>query len=212
MEKNSQRRFQAYPLFEDDEEYIAISDIKQYHFCPRIIYFSKVLGVEERLTESEEKGKEAHNDFHKKEKRRSSLFGLKSIKIIQKWTALYIKSEKLRLHGILDMLIKTDNEFIPVEFKYTKAPNRPQKGHIYQIVAYSLLVEESFHTIVKRVAIYYSKDDKILIIPLTEEMRSHVLWTLKQILKIIHEEKLPETFPPERKCKSCGYFWICKRA
>lgn len=199
-------------MSEDEEEYIAVSDVKQYHFCPRIIYFSKVLGVEERLTESEEKGKEAHNDFHIKEKRRTTLFGLKSIKPIQKWTALYIKSRKLKLHGTLDMLIRTNNEFIPVEFKNTKAPNKPQKGHIYQIVAYSLLVEENFHTIIKRVAIYYSKEDKILIIPLTEEMRNHVLWTLKQILKIIYTEKLPETLPPESKCRSCGYFWICKRA
>ncbi|MGQ9469554.1 MAG: CRISPR-associated protein Cas4 [Nitrososphaerales archaeon] len=199
-------------MSEDEEEYIAISDIKQYHFCPRIIYFSKVLGVRERLTESEEKGREAHNDFHMKEKRRTTLFGLKSIKPTQKWTALYIRSEKLKLHGSLDMLIKNNDEFIPVEFKNTKAPKKPQKGHIYQVVAYSLLIEENFHTIVKRVAIYYSKEDKILIIPLTEEMRNHVLWTLERILKIIRTEKLPETLPPESKCKSCGYLWVCKRA
>jgi CRISPR-associated exonuclease Cas4 len=154
-------------LSEEEPELIAVTDIKQYHFCPRIIYFVRVLGVEERTTESEEEGKEAHGDFHRKEKRRTTLLGGKTIKVEQKWTALQLKSEKLGIEGTVDMVAKTPEGYVIIEYKMTYMPRRIHPGHLYQAAAYAMLVEETFKTIMRKLYIYYEKSGKFFEIPLT---------------------------------------------
>ena len=198
-------------MSEEEPELIAVTDIKQYHFCPRIIYFTKVLGVEERTTESEEEGKEAHDDFHKKERRRTTLLGGKTLKVEQKWTALQLKSEKLGIEGTVDMIAKTPEGYVIVEYKMTYMPKKILPSHLYQAAAYAMLVEEAFKTIVRKLYVYYEKSNRALEIPLTENIRRHVIWTIGRIRRIIQEEKLPDA-KPSRKCRSCGYRWICKEA
>ncbi|MDW8033641.1 MAG: CRISPR-associated protein Cas4 [Nitrososphaerota archaeon] len=198
-------------MSEEEPELIPVTDIKQYHFCPRIIYFMRVFCTKERTTESEELGKKAHGDFHKKEKRRTTLLGCKTIRVEQKWTALRLKSEKLGLEGIVDMVVKTPEGYSVIEYKMTNMPNKIMPSHLYQVAAYAMLVEEAFKTIVRKLYIYYEKDKKFLEIPMTENIRRHVIWTVGRIRSIIEKEKLPSV-KPSRKCKSCGYKWICKEA
>ncbi|MEM1548398.1 MAG: CRISPR-associated protein Cas4 [Thermoproteota archaeon] len=198
-------------MSEEEPELVAATDIKQYHFCPRIIYFTRVLGVEERTTESEEEGREAHTEFHRKERRRTTLLGGKTIKIEQKWTALRLKSEKLGLEGMVDMVVKTPEGYAIVEYKMTNMPKRIMPGHLYQAAAYAMLVEEVFKTIVRKLYVYYEKSGKFLEIPMTDTIRKHVVWTIGKIRNIIKEEKLPPA-KSSGKCKSCGYRWVCKEA
>ncbi|MEM3414687.1 MAG: CRISPR-associated protein Cas4 [Thermoproteota archaeon] len=198
-------------MSEEEPELIAATDIKQYHFCPRIIYFTRVLGVEERTTASEEEGKEAHEEFHKKERRRTTLLGGKTIKVEQKWTALQLKSEKLGIEGIVDMVVKTPEGYAVIEYKMTTMPKRIMPGHLYQAAAYAMLVEEAFRTVVRKLYVHYEKSNKLLEIPMTENIRRHVLWTIEQIRSIIEKEKLPPA-KSSGKCKSCGYRWICREA
>lgn len=198
-------------LSEYEDELIPASDIRQYQFCPRIIYFTKILGVNERMTESEDEGKRAHTNFHEKEKRRTTLFGVKSMKIEKKWVNYFIRSERLGLQGTVDMIVKIEDEFIVVEFKETEAPKRIPDGHIYQVAAYALLVEEKFKTIIRRLIIHYSKNNKTIEVPLTDNIRNHVHWITKKIQKILSREILPMA-RPSSKCNSCGYNWICRGA
>ncbi|MEM1554639.1 MAG: CRISPR-associated protein Cas4 [Thermoproteota archaeon] len=198
-------------MSEEEDNLIPVTDIKQYHFCPRIIYFMRVLGVEERTTEYEEIGKEAHLEFHRKEKRRTTLFGGKNIRIEQKWTALRLKSEKLGIEGMIDMVVKTKEGYAIVEYKTMKMPKKIPPAHLYQAAAYAMLVEEAFKTIVRKLYVYYEKSGKFVEIPMTESIRKHVIWTIERIRNIIEKEKLPPV-KTSRKCKSCGYKWICKEA
>ena len=195
----------------DELDLVWASDIRQYHFCPRIIYFTKVLGVQERTTESEKKGKESHKEFHRKEARRSTLLGGKRLKVKKRWTGLYLASRKLRLHGVVDLVAETDKGFIVVEFKEAKCPRNPPEGHVYQAAAYAMLVEEHFNTIVRTVLIYYAEDKRFHEISMSDALRKHVRWTISKIRKIMEEERLPPV-RETRKCPSCGYLWICKAA
>jgi len=198
-------------LSEEEPELITATDVKQYHFCPRIIYFTKVLGVEERTTESEKEGKNAHIEFHRKEKRRTTLLGGKTLKVEQKWTALRLKSEKLGVEGMVDMVVKTPEGYAVIEYKMTSMPKRIMPGHLYQAATYAMLVEEAFRTIVRKIYVYYEKSRRFIEIPRTESIRRHVVWTIGRIRDIIEKEKLPPA-KTSRKCKSCGYRWICKEA
>jgi len=131
-------------LSEEEPELITATDIKNYHFCPRIVYFTRVLGFRERTTELEEEGRKAHDEFHRKERRRLTLLGEKTVMVEQKWTALWLKSEKLGLEGVVDMVAKTPEGYVIVEYKNIRTPQKITPDHLYQAAAYAMLVEEAF--------------------------------------------------------------------
>jgi len=181
--------------------------IRQYYFCPRIIYFLGVLGYSERLTESMVEGKEFHSFEERKAKRRRSVAGERREPVKSVWSKLSVVSEKLGLYGVIDEVYETENGLVIVENKFMKAPRKPYPGHVYQSVAYAMLAEERIGKIARKIIIKYLRDDKVFEIPLTEDLKRHVLWTISRIKSIIEGEKLPKGNP--RRCGNCGFTKIC---
>ncbi|MFB3766367.1 MAG: CRISPR-associated protein Cas4 [Methanotrichaceae archaeon] len=138
---------------------ITVSDVKQYLYCPKIVYFDHVLHVPKPPDQKLETGKEKHDDITAKERRRkgATFYILNSIK--QKLFHVALESSTLCLKGVLDYLIKTEREYIPVDYKFgiSNAGN-VHLNHKYQLVAYALLVEDCSKTIVRRGYVYYSRD------------------------------------------------------
>jgi len=88
-----------------------------------------------------------------------------------------------------------------------KAPRKPYPGHIYQAAAYAMLAEEKIGKIARKIIIKYLRDNKVFEIPLTEDLKRHVLWTISRIKSIIEGEKLPRGNP--KRCGNCGFTKIC---
>lgn len=183
--------------------------IKQYYFCPRIIYFLGVLGCSERLTESMIEGVEFHSSEGEKAKRRRSVAGGRREQVKYVWRRLSVASERLGLYGVVDEVYETENGLVVVESKLMKAPRKPYPGHIYQAVAYAMMVEEKIGRMVRKIIVKYLRDDKTFEIPLTEDLKKHVLWTIRRIKSIIQKEKLPKG--NHRKCRNCGFTKICSK-
>lgn len=181
--------------------------IKQYYFCPRIIYFLGVLGYSERLTESMIEGKDFHSSEEQKAKRRRSVAGERRESAKSVWSKLSVVSEKLGLYGVIDEVYEVENGLVVVENKFMKAPRKPYPGHIYQAAAYAMLAEEKIGKLTRKIIIKYLRDKKVFEIPLTEDIKKHVLWIISRIKSIIEKEKLPRG--NYRKCGNCGFAKIC---
>ena len=52
------------------------------------------------------------------------------------------QARSLPLRGRPDLLIRQGNAIIPVEVKTGRTPREPYRGHVLQLLAYCLLVEE----------------------------------------------------------------------
>ncbi len=195
-------------LFEDKlSNLIPVTWIKQYHFCPRIIYYLGVLGCNEKLTESMIEGKEFHLTEEGRAKRRKTVAGRRREDVKALWSRLAVASTKIGLYGIIDEVSETNNGLIIVESKFMKAPKKPYLSHIYQAAAYAMLAEEALGKIARKIAIKYIRDNKTFEIPLTEDLKKHVLWTVSRIKSIINNEKIPRgNF---KMCKNCGFTKIC---
>ncbi|RLG43754.1 MAG: CRISPR-associated protein Cas4, partial [Thermoproteota archaeon] len=137
------------------EELIPVTWIKQYHFCPRIIYFLGVLGATERTTESMFEGKTKHLREEKLEKRRKTLGGDKRTKVKRKWTKLYVASERLGIVGVIDEVVEINGELAIVEVKHSKPTRKPPKHHLYQAVAYAMLAEEALRKPIRHIILRY---------------------------------------------------------
>jgi CRISPR-associated exonuclease Cas4 len=196
-------------LSEDDDRLIPVTWIKQYYFCPRIIYYLGVLGFTERITESMIEGGEFHSSEERKIKRRKTLAGEKREKIKASWSKLHVVSKRLGLYGTIDEVADVGGGLVVVENKFMKSPMKPHPGHVYQAVAYAMLAEEALNKPVRRVMVRYLRDGKSFEIPVTEDLKRHVLWTVSKIKSIIEEEKAPRE-SNQKKCRNCGYRKICK--
>jgi len=194
------------------EDLIPVTWIKQYHFCPRIIYFLGVLGVTERTTESMLEGKTKHLGEEKLELRRKTLGGDRKTRVTQRWTRLHVASERLGLIGIVDEVVEIDGELAIVEVKHSEPPKKTPKHHLYQAVAYAMLAEEALMKPIRRIIIRYLPSGKTHEVEITEAMKKHIKWTVRQIKRIINEEKIPKPpSKPKKQCHGCGWHWICKR-
>ncbi len=197
-------------LSEEEKELIPVTWIKQYHYCPRIIYFLGVLGVEERTTESMLEGKESHIKEDIKGRRRKTLDKHRKIPVKQRWRKLEVASERLGIIGVVDEVIDTGKELAIVEVKHAYPSRKPPPGHIYQAIAYAMLAEEKINKPIRKIILKYLPSQKTFEIPITEHMKKHVIWTIKQINKILNEEKIPQ-YKQTKKCHGCGWQWICRK-
>jgi|Deesub1362B_J571_1020462.scaffolds.fasta_scaffold04679_4 CRISPR-associated exonuclease Cas4 len=172
---------------------IDVSDIAQFLYCPKKIYFMKVLGV--RMSKPKmEFGREIHEEMYGRFRRRKSL---KNYTILEN---LYLESERYGLKGFVDLVLKSEREVIPVDIKFTRFEEVHYNWKM-QIVAYGVLVEENFGRIVKRAFIYNVSKKEWKELKIFPEDRKMLRKVVKSIEDIIRNERIPEV----RKSKKCGY-------
>jgi CRISPR/Cas system-associated exonuclease Cas4 (RecB family) len=79
-------------------------------------------------------------------------------------------------------------------------------------VAYALLVEENFSSIVKRGFVNYIPEQLILQFEITPTMKSYVKRVIGHVKRIIKEETLPPIRVAKNKCRGgCGHKQTCQR-
>jgi CRISPR-associated exonuclease Cas4 len=112
-----------------------------------------------------------------------------------------------RLVGKPDYLVKTGGGLIPVEVKSANAPNIPYLGHLLQLAAYCLLVEENTgwsppHGLLKYADALYEVD-------FTPELRRELLDTLTEMRQARLAQNVNRSHSQPNKCTACGYRYIC---
>ncbi|GIU71802.1 MAG: CRISPR-associated protein Cas4 [Candidatus Nitrosocaldaceae archaeon] len=192
-----------------DEIYITGTDIKNHIFCPRIIYFKRVMDIEPKLYSQQLNAKFEHELEEDKERKRK--YVLPNIKADNITYNLSIRSERLRSSAIIDCVIEYDNRLIPVEFKVAKSRNgKAYADHKYQLTFYALLLEDMYNKDVNEGYINYLIDSKIVRIIITDAMKLYVRRLITNIRNNIENEKLPPITVSKKKCfGGCGYRYVC---
>ena len=107
------------------------------------------------------------------------------------------------MKGVLDCLIHTPNgEYIPVDYKYQSSEHgRIHLHHKYQLVGYSLLVDENYGTNVRRGFIYYANENKTIPLEITFYLKKYLVRTIQKIKELIAKQQEP----PVKSCPAaCG--------
>jgi len=199
-------------LYETTQQiWLTVTDIKQYFYCKAIPYINHVLGIYEQQKEYQTQGKEAHQELSKLEKRRKTILKhIKTNKNTKKLFRINITSNKHKITGILDCLIKQENKYIPIEYKQAKTQKgKPHPHHKYQLVAYAIILDDIYNTITTKGYIYYHLDDKLIKININETMKNHVIKAINHIREMITTENEPLVRPQTPKCIACGYRRYC---
>ena len=196
------------------EFFVSVTDVKHYVYCPRLVYFDRVLHATPVFGSQQEEGKESHEDYVGKElRRKDAIYYSPEFVGVEKLLFNPLSSDALGLQGNVDLIIKTvKSEFVPVEYKNMRSDDgRVCMDHKYQLVAYALLIEETFGAVVKRGFVNYIPETLILQFEITPTMKSHVKRVLGHIKRIIQDEELPPIRVAKHKCTGgCGHKQTCQ--
>lgn len=181
-----------------------VSDIKQYFYCPRVLYFTYVRPMPKQATFKMEMGKEEHEVIEELEKRRLlKRYGLEDGK---REFHLQLKSERLGINGKLDLLIRSSRGLFPVEFKFSS--RKPATNHKYQLAAYALLVEERFNQPVRQGFLYFQPSKSIYPVLFSQGVKDFTKRTLQRMLDLIYSEQVPP-LPRRGRCVDCEFRNYC---
>jgi len=182
-----------------------VSDLKQYLYCPRVVYFHYVLPVEKKVTYKMQVGKELHQVIAELEKRRKlRRYGLKEgVRFFDLW----LSSERIGLRGRLDMMIQTPQGCYPVDFKFTEG--RPHRNHLYQLAGYAVLIEDQFGLPVRAGFVYLIPSKEALVSEIGAERKEEVMAILEDMRKMVLSEEMPEPSSSRSRCRECEFQNYC---
>ena len=178
--------------------------IRQYLFCPRVVYFLEVLNIP-KVSPIWVK-EEAH---HKKQtelfKRRTlSRFGLIDAEFKNNVT---LSGDDLNFYGICDGLIVSQTHIYPVEIKLHG--DKPTKAQRMQLIAYGILAEKKFAKTFDLGFVLYEKNGKTVPIKVSENDKQEVITKVNEIIEMILVGKLPYSSADDEKCTQCEFENYC---
>ncbi|MBI4332397.1 MAG: CRISPR-associated protein Cas4 [Chloroflexi bacterium] len=184
---------------------LTVSDIKQFVYCRRVVYFTYNLPIRRPTTYKMEEGKLEHDHVASLEERRS----LKAYGIGEGEREFNVSlfSPRLGLSGKLDMVIKSGGEVIPVDFK--NSGGGVELNHKYQLTAYALLVEDRWNRPVRRGFIYLVPQKKAQEVAITPNMRLFVHRVLADAREMIETEAMPPATRQKQHCRDCEFRNFC---
>lgn len=184
------------------------TDLKQYLYCPRILYYHHCLPDIRPITYKMEAGIRAHESESAREARRSLRpYGLKEA---ERQFDVWVESKELNLCGRIDLVLKTPDgktdQVCPVEFKMSHRAGNHWK---IQLAAYALLLEDNWNVKAKQGYIYLIAQRRAEPIKLTTRLKKRVEQALAQMAEISLKESWPAAQKQRGKCRNCEFRRFC---
>lgn len=189
--------------------YVTPSELIEYLYCPRFIYFMNCLNISQHEDKRYlvKKGRE----IHEKKKSINKNYLRKKIGCNDKEIDVYISSEKLHLVGLIDeVLLMEDGFACPLDYKFSEYKNRVYKTYKYQQVCYALLIEENFGLKVNKAYICYVRSKNYLKeISITKKAKEEAKKYINEIFDILNKNYFPKRTKYKNRCLDCTYKNIC---
>ena len=173
---------------DNDPNLVNVSDLNQYLYCPRRLYylmFYHTQGLNFPLVDGRLK--------HENQSRRGGWY-----------REMYLRSEKLHLHGRIDLL----------EGKTTLTPVERKHGNSYfendeiQLAAYCMLLEDYLEEPVRMGYLYLFGTKERYAITITDWHREKVL-EITQAIRSMSLDFIPDFADNPNKCKKCSTVQYC---
>ena len=198
----------------DDPTYYTVTDLKQFAYCGRIVYYEQCLPHLRPRTYKMDAGRDMHEQEQKRALRRT----------LQKYAVadgrrifdLALTDQVLGLTGIIDEVVITAEdggeagEIFPVDYKLA---NKVGSNHRLQLAAYAHLLEEQYQpgvrTTIRRGFVYLIKPRRYVEVPITKRLRNHFTDLLQQVKETVAQERLPSPPTQRSRCVSCEFRRFC---
>jgi len=191
-----------------EKRYLTATDLMNYHYCQRILYFVHTLKKPQFTTKKEYKGREKENVFQSNAKRTKVV---KSYPRLPKVFKVQLVSENLGIKTIADciMIDRENNEAYPIQAKFSFTPKKIYRGQKAQLFMEALLIEEQLDYKVPYGFIKFLRSGDLIKIDISEKDKLGVMSTFGEIFKIMSSEALPNRTKYKKRCQDCCFKKIC---
>jgi CRISPR-associated exonuclease Cas4 len=188
-----------------------VTDLKQFTYCPRIVYYHHCLPAVRPVTYKMEAGVEAGATEEVRELRRSLRpYGLRHG---QRHLDVWLNSESRGLRGRADLVIDTrespsgPGELIPVDFKLSAG--RMGDNIRLQLMAYGAMLEETWGAPARRGFVYFIPRRRAVEVPFSPELRARFEAALTVMRDIVERERMPAPTRARARCEACEFRRFC---
>lgn len=185
-----------------EDDFIHISSLQHYVFCPRqcaLIHVDDVWRDNVLTVRGEILHEKVDTDTYE------SRGAVKTVR------GLRIHSFRLGIVGRCDVVefraSSTGEEILPVEFKAGK-PKEDLSDKV-QLCAQALCLEEMLATKIIRGAFFYGKIKRRVVIEIDENLRAQTETVIAAVHKIISQQSIPSAVYGA-KCRNCSLYEICQ--
>lgn len=181
-----------------------VTDLKQYLYCPRVLFYHACLPRVRPTTYKMEAGIEAHATAQELERRRTlRAYGLERG---ERHFGVGLVSERLGMRGEVDLVIETETEMVPVDYKLsTKIGEHFQ----LQLAAYAVMLEDAWGGPVRRGFFYLIPLRRAKEMRITAARRAKLDEALGVMNAMLLKEQMPPPTRHRRKCVACEFRRFC---
>ncbi len=148
-------------------------------------------------------------------RRKTEAIGLPGGRIVYADTNRFEKVEnplydaQRRLTGKPHYIVRQKDVYIPVEVKSSQVSDAPYDTHVYQLMAYCVLVERAYGVRPPYGLLHYPR--RTFSIEYTPEMENNVLDLLEEIRTATKKTELLRSHNSAPRCARCGYRGMCNQ-
>lgn len=190
---------------------ITPSEVIEYLYCPRFIYFMLVLQIPQKEEQryKVQQGREVHDRKTKVNKK----YLRKKIGVTDKKIDQKLSSEKHQIHGVVDeILFLEDGTAASLDYKFAKYKDRLFKTYKYQAVMYGMLIADNYDIEVNKAFLVYTRSrNKLVEFEISKEDKEEVKNILAEVIDIVQKGYYPEATSYKKRCRDCCYRNICTK-
>lgn len=189
--------------------YVTPSEVIEYLYCPRFIYFMNCLGIAQHEDQRfiVLKGREVHEN----RKNHNPDYVRKKLGCTARDVDVYLVSDRYHLKGRVDEVLRLDDGTLaPLDYKFTEFKEGVYRTHRYQVILYGMMIEDMYHATVNRGYVCYVRNGNVVKeIEIGAKERAQAMGIISEILDIVQLGKFPKRTPHAVRCLDCCYRNIC---
>ncbi|HRF56137.1 MAG TPA: CRISPR-associated protein Cas4 [Campylobacterales bacterium] len=179
--------------------------IRQYLFCPRVVYFLEVLNIPRASPVWVREGGAHHKKQTELFKRRTlARFGLQDATLSGN---VSLSHQRFDFYGVCDALIAGVDSVYSVEIKLHG--DKPTKSQKMQLIAYGMLAEAIHDKKFDMGFVLYEKNGKTVPVKVTDKDKTEVVEIVGEIIQMIKTGRLPYSSADDGKCTQCEFLNYC---
>lgn len=188
---------------------ITPSEVLEYLFCPRFIYFMEVLKISQH--EDQRYKVQMGRKVHEKKMTINRDYLRRKTGVEKKEISVYLVSEKFHIRGIMDeVLTLTDGTMAPMEYKFSEYKKYLYKTYRTQLTLQAIMIQENYGKEVLRGYIVFTRSRNCLLeVPFKTSDFAFAEQVVYDILKIVQTGYFPKKTSHKNKCIDCCYKNIC---
>lgn len=148
---------------------ITATDLVEYSFCPRFLYFERFLIIPEYQEKrfKVQKGREVHQQ----RQRINPRYLRRRVNCEQRMFAVRLYAEEGLMSGEVDeVLLLKGGSAAPLDYKWAEWKGKIFPSHLLQLAFYSRLIEENYHCSVSfGMLVYVRSKHKLVVVTLLPE-------------------------------------------